>query len=162
MKEEIFGPILPINSYNNLKQLVKEISDKPKPLIVYLFSYNSDNVEFVKNNTYSGAFVVNDAVIHALNCHLPFGGVGDSGYGRYHGESGFISFSNPKSICYTKAFNAYPLSTRFFPYDESKKRALNFLFKIGNVTYTQLKKGSVVLGLIIAGAATYVKMRPFL
>lgn len=117
MKEEIFGPILPINSYDNLKELISEISSRPKPLIVYLFSENKSNIEYVKNHTYSGSFIVNDAIIHMLNCHLPFGGVGDSGYGRYHGESGFIGFSNPKSICYTKAFNAYPLSTRFFPYD---------------------------------------------
>jgi len=105
---------------------------------------------------------VNDAVIQMLNCHLPFGGVGDSGYGRYHGESGFVGFSNPKSICVTKAFNAYPLSTRFFPYTDSKRRALTFLFKVGGTTYTQLKKGSIVLALIIAGAAAYVKMRPLL
>ena len=116
----------------------------------------------MKENTSSGTFVVNDVVVQLLNNHLPFGGVGDSGYGRYHGESGFIGFSNPKSICYTKAFNAYPLSTRFFPYDDSKKRVLSFLFKVGDTTYTQLKKGSLVLGLIIAGAAGYLKMRPLL
>jgi len=116
----------------------------------------------VKSHTSSGAFVVNDAVVQVLNCHLPFGGVGDSGYGRYHGQSGFISFSNPKSICYTTAFNAYPLSTRFFPYDDSKKRVLTFLLKIGDTTYGQLKKGSVILALIISGAVAYLKMRPLL
>ena len=106
--------------------------------------------------------MVNDIIVQMLNNHLPFGGVGSSGYGRYHGESGFIGFSNPKSICYTKAFNAYPLSTRFFPYDDSKKRALTFLFKVGDTTYTQLRKGSTVLAFIVAGVVTYLKMRPLL
>lgn len=76
MKEEIFGPILPLNSYSNLKELVEEIRNKPKPLIVYVFSESNANIEFVKANTFSGSFVVNDAVIQMLNCHLPFGGVG--------------------------------------------------------------------------------------
>ena len=79
--------------------------------------------------------MTNDAVIHLLNCHLPFGGVGQSGSGRYHGQSGFINFSNPKSICKTKAINMYPLSMRFAPYTDSNKRALTFLFKVGGSTY---------------------------
>ena len=153
---------MPIYPYSDLKELVSEIRAKPKPLVVYLFSESQSNVDFVKSRTSSGAFVVNDAVVHLLNPHLPFGGVGDSGYGRYHGESGFQGFSNPKSICYTKAFNPYPLSTRFLPYNDSKKRVLTFLLQVGDTTYTQLKKGSVVLGLIIAGAVGYLKMKPFL
>ena len=72
-------------SYSNLNTLVEEIRRKPKPLIVYLFSENNKNIDLVKNNTYSGSFVLNDVVVQMLNCHLPFGGVGDSGYGRYHG-----------------------------------------------------------------------------
>ena len=162
MKEEIFGPILPMYSYSDLKDLVVEIRNRPKPLVVYYFSESKKNIEFVKNNTSSGSFVVNDVVMHMLNNYLPFGGVGDSGYGRYHGESGFIGFSNPKSICYTKAFNAFPLSTRFFPYDESKKRTLSFLFKTGGLTYSQLKKKSAVLAILIAGAVGYLKIRPML
>ena len=74
-----------MHSYSNLNTLVEEIRRKPKPLIVYLFSENNKNIDLVKNNTYSGSFVLNDVVVQMLNCHLPFGGVGDSGYGRYHG-----------------------------------------------------------------------------
>lgn len=153
---------MPLYSYKNLKDLIAEIRVKPKTLVVYLFSENNSNIEYVKTHTSSGAFVVNDTVVQVLNCHLPFGGVGESGYGRYHGQSGFIGFSNPKSICYTAAFNAYPLSTRFFPYDDSKKRVMTFLLKIGDTTYSQLKKGSAVLAVIVAAAVGYLKMRPLL
>lgn len=160
MKQEIFGPILPIQSYKDLKTLISEIRAKPKPLVVYLYSESSTHVNFVRTNTSSGAYVVNDSVVQLLNPHLPFGGVGDSGYGRYHGESGFISFSNMKSICNTKAFNAYPLSNRFFPYDAAKRRAMTFLLKIGGTTYTDLAKGSKILGLIILGAIGFTQLRP--
>lgn len=103
---------------------------------------------------------MNDSVVQLLNCHLPFGGVGKSGYGRYHGKSGFISFSNPKSICETKAFNMYPLNTRFAPYTEHKKRMMTFLLKIGGVTYSQLGKGLGVLCLAIAAGVYGIKMKP--
>lgn len=160
MKQEIFGPILPIHSYKDLKALVADIRRKPKPLVVYLYSESASNVKYVRAHTSSGAYVVNDSVVQLLNCHLPFGGVGESGYGRYHGESGFISFSNMKSICNTKAFNAYPLSNRFFPFDAAKQRAMTFLLKIGGTTYSDLAKGSKILGLIILGAIGYTQLRP--
>jgi hypothetical protein len=99
-------------------------------------------------------------VVQLLNCHLPFGGVGGSGNGRYHGKSGFLSFSNPKSICETKAFNMYPLSTRFAPYTEHKKRMMTFLLKIGGVTYSQLGKGLGVISLIAIGCVLGIKMKP--
>ena len=81
-----------------------------------MFSSNNQNLYKVKKKTASGSFVANDAVVHLLNPHLPFGGVGNSGYGRYHGKAGFLAFSNPKSICMTKPINMYPLSNRFPPY----------------------------------------------
>jgi aldehyde dehydrogenase (NAD+) len=76
---------MPIQSYSNLKDLVTELRGKPKPLAVYHFSSDSKNIDFVKDHTSSGAFVTNDTVVQGLNNHLPFGGVGQSGYGRYHG-----------------------------------------------------------------------------
>ncbi len=68
-------------------------------MVIYLFTENKKLAKEIKERTSSGAFVVNDAVVQLLNCHLPFGGVGKSGSGRYHGKSGFLAFSNPKSIC---------------------------------------------------------------
>lgn len=76
MRQEIFGPILPIQSYKDLKELVGEIRNRSKPLAVYFYSSNDRNIELVKTQTSSGAFVVNDSVVQLLNCHLPFGGVG--------------------------------------------------------------------------------------
>ncbi len=83
-----------------------------------------------------------------------------SGNGRYHGKAGFVNFSNPKSICKTQAFNMYPLSTRFPPYTDHKKKMMTFLLKIGGVTYSQLAKSVAVVSFAIAAAVIGLKMRP--
>lgn len=155
MKEEIFGPILPIKIYDNDKALAQEISGREKPLVVYVFSEDAKNISFFKDATTSGSFVVNDTVVQLLNPHLPFGGVGASGYGRYHGYSGFEAFSNQRSVCLTKAINIYPLSNRFPPYSDSKKRMMNFLLKIGGITYESLGR-KFKTSLIIAGLGWWV------
>ena len=141
---------------------MSELKSKAKPLVVYIYSSTSKNIELVRNHTSSGAFVVNDSVVQLLNCHLPFGGVGESGYGRYHGESGFLAFSNLKSIVNSKPFDAFPLSTRFFPFDSNKKRVMTFLLKIGGTTYSQLGRGAAVVAILAATGLGYLKLRPFL
>jgi len=85
-----------------------------------------------------------------LNPNLPFGGVGGSGYGRYHGVSGFESFSNPRSILETKAINWYPLSNRFAPYTDSKKRTMTFLLKLGSFKIDKALKAVLIAAAGIA------------
>lgn len=149
MSEEIFGPIMPLYSYDNLKDVIEEVNDRDKPLVVYMFSESSSNLKLVKENTSSGAFVVNDILMQMTNPHLPFGGVGKSGHGRYHGKSGFEAFSNKKSICYTKALNPYPLSARFPPYTQKDKDLLQKLLKSGSITYQQIGRGALILLLLL-------------
>lgn len=100
MQEEIFGPILPIITFNSISEAIKTINDKDKPLAVYYYgrSVFNGNLDRVMEETSSGAFIVNDVMSHLANHAFGFGGVGASGYGRYGGYEGFKQFSNPKSI----------------------------------------------------------------
>lgn len=104
----------------------------------------------MKDETYSGAFVVNETVLQMVNLDLPFGGVGMSGYGRYHGESGFINFSNPKSILESKAFNPYPLTARYGPFDEGKKKLMLKLIDGKKITYGQIGNFCLTILIVIA------------
>ncbi len=98
MEEEIFGPILPVLEYGSLDEVVYRLSKLPKPLALYFFSGNKENQEFVLNNTSSGGVCINDAIVHLQNRNLPFGGVGESGIGSYHGKATFDLFSHKKSV----------------------------------------------------------------
>ena len=96
MKEEIFGPILPIITFRSLEQAVELINDRDKPLALYLFSSKSSSIAYVRDRTSSGAFTTNDTMSQAGCNTLPFGGVGPSGIGGYHGAHSFEAFSHLK------------------------------------------------------------------
>ncbi|MBE9174415.1 aldehyde dehydrogenase family protein [Synechocystis salina LEGE 06155] len=98
MQEEIFGPILPILTYENLAEAMDFINAKPKPLALYFFSNNQQKQEQILQSTSSGSVCLNDILLHLTVAQLPFGGVGESGMGRYHGKASFDTFSNHKSI----------------------------------------------------------------
>lgn len=98
MQEEIFGPILPVLEYENLNQVISSIRMLPKPLALYLFSRNEAHQEKLLTSLSSGALCINDAMGHVGNQDLPFGGVGDSGMGAYHGKLSFDTFSHKKSV----------------------------------------------------------------
>lgn len=98
MQEEIFGPLLPVLEYDSLDQALQAINSRPRPLALYLFSKDRANQQKIIAETCSGGVCINDTVSHMLPDRLPFGGVGESGMGAYHGDSSFLCFSHQKSV----------------------------------------------------------------
>lgn len=98
MQEEIFGPILPVFTYSDLKPMLDEIIRRPKPLALYLFTKDEALQEQVLNQVSFGGGCINDTLSHMTSHYLPFGGVGESGMGSYHGQQSFEVFSHHKSI----------------------------------------------------------------
>lgn len=98
MQDEIFGPILPVLEYSHMEHVLEAIRSRPKPLALYIFSENKDVQQQVLTHTSFGGGCVNDTVYHFTSPYLPFGGVGSSGMGDYHGQSGFALFSHRKSV----------------------------------------------------------------
>lgn len=117
MQEEIFGPILPVLTYDSLDEVIATINARPKPLALYVFSSNSDVQEQVLGSTSSGGACVNDTVMHVGVDTLPFGGVGESGIGAYHGKFSFDTFSHYKSVL--KKGLWLDLKWRYAPYTEA-------------------------------------------
>jgi coniferyl-aldehyde dehydrogenase len=105
MKEEIFGLLLPVVAYDTLKDAVDFINRRPRPLALYYFGYDRPQIDYVLSHTCSGGAAINDVLIHCPQDDLPFGGVGESGMGRYHGRAGFINLSNQKGVLYKPRFN---------------------------------------------------------
>ena len=114
MQEEIFGPLLPILPVDDVGQAVRFVRDRDRPLALYVFSNDSRLQERVLRETSSGGALVNDTLVHLGNPDLPFGGVGQSGLGRYHGQASFDCFSHQKSVL-KKPF-ALDVKVRYPPY----------------------------------------------
>ena len=98
MKYEIFGPILPVLEFENLDEVIGFINSRPKPLALYYFGRNKAKIQQILTYTTSGGASINDTLMHFVNPRLPFGGVGDSGMGRYHGWYSFEAFSNKRAV----------------------------------------------------------------
>jgi coniferyl-aldehyde dehydrogenase len=98
MQDEIFGPVLPIVTYNSVDDAVSEIRRGPKPLAIYYFGNDAEEERYVLENTESGGVTVNDVYLHYMQEDLPFGGVGASGIGAYHGRDGFVEFSHARAV----------------------------------------------------------------
>lgn len=98
MQEEIFGPILPVVTYASVDEALDYINDRPRPLALYYFGYDRDAQDYVIQNTHAGGMCINDTLMHVAQDDLPFGGIGESGMGHYHGREGFMTFSHAKSV----------------------------------------------------------------
>jgi aldehyde dehydrogenase (NAD+) len=98
MQDEIFGPVLPVLTYQSRDEIYRFLQSRPKPLALYIFSRASDNVEELVGSTSAGGTVVNNCLMHLLNPNLPFGGAGASGFGSYHGRFGFKAFSQERAV----------------------------------------------------------------
>lgn len=97
-QEEIFGPILLVYGYQHLEAAVAYINARPRPLALYYFDWSNERSDYVVANTHSGGVCINDTMSHVAIDDLPFGGVGDSGMGQYHGREGFLTFTKPKAV----------------------------------------------------------------
>ena len=127
LQREIFGPILPLRGYTDLNAVVASINAGPRPLAVYPFSNDSAQVQMLLDRVMSGGVSVNDALFHVGQHDLPFGGVGDSGMGHYHGREGFDTFSKLRPVFYQARFSS--LKFLMPPYGKFADRVLAFLTK---------------------------------
>ncbi|MDH7445021.1 aldehyde dehydrogenase [Aquimarina sp. 2201CG14-23] len=125
MQEEIFGPILPVLSFNTIEEAIAKIKTLSKPLSCYIFTKNKAVKNKVLNEISFGGGAINDAVMHFMEQNLPFGGVGDSGIGNYHGKAGFEAFSHYKSVL-QKSF-LIELNLKYAPYSSVKLKWLKRL-----------------------------------
>jgi aldehyde dehydrogenase (NAD+)/coniferyl-aldehyde dehydrogenase len=98
MQEEIFGPLLPVLEYDGLDEAIRHVNARPRPLALYYFDRSRSRIERILRETVAGGVTINDTILHIAQDHLPFGGVGHSGMGHYHGREGFETFSKKKSV----------------------------------------------------------------
>jgi len=127
MREEIFGPVLPVITYKNEHEIFDIINRNPKPLALYIFSKRKTFIKKILTKIPSGGSVINDVVIHFSNFQLPFGGVGSSGMGKAHGFAGFKAFSNEKSVMKQPKFA--PSRLLYPPYTATVKKIIKLLIK---------------------------------
>jgi len=126
MQDEIFGPLLPIIPYSRIDQAFAYINQRPRPLALYYFGYNKAEQQRVLEHTHSGGVCLNDTLLHVAQDDLPFGGVGPSGMGHYHGREGFLTFSKAKGVFIKQRFNAARLI--YPPYGKAIQRLVYRLF----------------------------------
>lgn len=127
MQDEIFGPLLPVIPYQTLDEAIAFVNNRPRPLALYYFDRDSKRADDVLARTTSGGVTVNDTILHVAQEELPFGGVGPSGMGAYHGEAGFLTFSHKKSVLRQARMNSGALLNP--PYGKAVDRLLGLLLR---------------------------------
>jgi aldehyde dehydrogenase (NAD+) len=126
MQEEIFGPILPVMTFDDVSQAIDYINMHEKPLAFYYFGKSKTGREVLQKTT-SGGGCINDTIMHVVNHNLPFGGVGNSGMGKYHGKESFLTFSNKRAIVNSPLW--FDAAMKYAPYGERKKPFVRFVYK---------------------------------
>ncbi len=127
MKYEIFGPILPVLEFADIEEVIRFVNSRPKPLAFYYFSRSRSRARYVLSRTTSGGVSVNDTLMHFVNPRIPFGGVGNSGMGRYHGWYSFDAFSNKRSVYHKNLWIDLPF--RYPPANKFKEKIVKMLLK---------------------------------
>ena len=128
LEEEIFGPLLPILTFGSVAEAADYINARPKPLAQYVFTTDAANRRYLLDTVSAGGAAVNETIIHVANPGLPFGGVGNSGLGKAHGEAGFLAFSNEKSVLRQRVgFTGIKLM--YPPYTPKVKQLISFMMK---------------------------------
>jgi coniferyl-aldehyde dehydrogenase len=127
LQREIFGPILPLRAYDQLETVIQSVNAGPRPLAIYPFSHDKVKVQMLLDRVMSGGVSVNEALFHVAQHDLPFGGVGESGMGHYHGREGFDTFSKLRPVFYQARFSALKLIGP--PYGKFASTMLGFLTK---------------------------------
>lgn len=127
MQEEIFGPVLPILTYNSLDSAIRQIHSMPHPLALYLFSSDKAAIRKVTSQCGFGGGCINDTIIHLATSNMGFGGFGESGMGSYHGKDGFMTFSHHKSIVDKKTWLDLPM--RYQPYRKVNEKLIHIFLK---------------------------------
>ena len=141
MQEEIFGPLLPFITVNNEVEAVHFINQRPKPLALYVFTSNNGLAKKVIDSTSSGSTCVNDVVFQIAPPSLPFGGVGESGLGNYHGKFSFETFSHTRSVAYSATWAEPLVAQRNPPYEAKKTARLASLAKVHRSWFPTPKLG---------------------
>jgi aldehyde dehydrogenase (NAD+)/coniferyl-aldehyde dehydrogenase len=129
MREEIFGPLLPVVAYRSLDEAIDYVARRPRPLALYYFDHDRARMERVLKETKAGGVTINDVLVHIAQEDLPFGGVGPSGMGRYHGREGFVTFSNAKAVLRQSRWA--PAALLKPPYTGRVDRLIRFLTSAG-------------------------------
>jgi aldehyde dehydrogenase (NAD+) len=127
MQEEIFGPVLPVIDFDEFEEVYGIIEQNPKPLSTYIFTRNNKLVSEFMRRTRSGNAAVNETVLQIASPYLPYGGVGSSGMGRYHGKSSFDTFSNLRSVLVKS--NLMDIPVRYPPYSKLKAKIVSLILR---------------------------------
>ncbi|KAI8342445.1 Aldehyde/histidinol dehydrogenase [Chlamydoabsidia padenii] len=150
MGDELFGPILPVITYNHLDEAIAMIKKSPPPLVLYVFSKKQKLIEQVLQNTQSGGVCVNDTLMHQAEYSLPFGGIGNSGIGNYHGHRSFRTFTHERAILQKKQQLEFVNKVRYPPYNPTRDIILrSFMVTHPVVVYIKQKRGPIKAALIL-------------